>query len=537
MILVLLAETSAGPLRLATEALEVAVPGVGVVPFGPGLQVEGDLDVLLTVGGDVGRRELRFGGGAGLPWEPWQVIGLVGTAQVWQVAPGAVSLAEGRLVISGRLDEVEVDTGGWAASVVVDPVEDRGWLLAPAAVVGPSTWPRTDARRADDGDPAWTGTPQAQPGVEDACYPVLIGRPGQGVPLRALGLALETTVPCAPALLVETSPAVTTLTDHTLVVSAGRIAATEVRRISTDQNGDPCFEDVAVRAVRDQRGQLVSVVSPSAALRVPTADSESWTCLVEGAGVLDPYGPGPLTRADHVLRWALGQSTLPVDWTQLPRLSRLSRLRIDTAIYSQVRPWDWIQGELLSVLPCEVAVGPRGLYLWPVLAGDQVSADAASVRLVEGEGCSRLGPLLAEPWAPVTRLTVRFALDARAGRTMRRVVVGAGEGALLDLWAQRAEAVAGRREAELDVPVTSDEHTATLLGLARVRAACRPAYRVDLAVGSKSPAARAMPGDVVSYTDRTLAVQSVGQVYRVTDAGAAVVLGVRVSQPAAGAAT
>lgn len=536
MILVVIGETSAGPLRLASEALEIEAPS-GAESFGPGLQVEGDLDELLTVGGDLGRRELRIGAGAGLPWQPWQVVGLVGRAQVWQVPSGARHLAAGRLVVEGRLDEIEVDAGGWAASVVDDPVDDRGWLLQSSAVVGPATWPRTDAQRVDAGDPIWAGTPQTQPAVEDAAYPVLIGRPGQGVPLRAAGMAVETAVPCGPALLVETSAAITTLSDHTLVVSAGAIAATTVRRLSVDRNGDAAMEDLPVRQVRDRLGQLVSVVSPSAALRVPTEDAESWVCLVDGAGIADPWGPGPLTRADHVLRWALGRSTLRVDWTQMPRLSQLSRLRIDTAVYSQVRPWDWIRGELLAALPAEVAVGPRGLYVWPVLAGDQVVADAASVRLVEGESCSRLGPLLAEPWAPVTRLTVRYALDARAGRTMRRLVVGAGEGALLDLWAQRAEALAGRREGELAVPVTSDEHTAALLGLARVRASCRPAHRVDLGVPAEAPAAAAMPGDVVSYLDRNLSIQMIGQVYSKTDAGAAVVLGVRFVQPAAGAAT
>lgn len=526
-VFLLLAATPAGPLRLATQSISLVVDGRAEV-FPPGLDVDpADADEALTEGADLSRRAVRWALAAA-ELQPWQAVGLVGAGRIYRVPAGATRLDEARLIIEGRIEEVSIDDGGVAAALVEEPSDDRGLLLEPAAVVGPRTWPRTDAARTAAGEPAVIGTGAASsPAVEGTAYPVLIGRPGQGVPLRALGMLLTDAVPAGPALLVETSDATTALSDHTILISSGRIEAATVRRISTDQNGAPCAEVAAVEVITDLLGRQVSVCRPQSALTVPLEEAEGWICLPSGGGIADPYGRGLLRRADHVLRWALARSTLRLDQSQMPRLSALSRYLVDTAVYSQATPWAWLQ-PLLAQLPVEVAVGPRGLYLWPTADGWSPRPADALRRLVVGAGCSRVSAVVRDGLSPVTSAVVRFAYDARRGRCLRSVEVGVGTAAP-DLWAARAAAVYGVTRAEIECTWTADEATATRVGLDLVTAACRPRYVVEVQVPAED-ADGLRPGDLVEVIDEALRLAPIAQIRRVSFAGGAAVLSLRWSQ-------
>lgn len=544
--LILIAETTEGRVCLTDGApLTVEHLTTGAWRALPGLAVDGDTDELLAVDDSLQARSVRVvapvdavpPSAGGLRWHT------TGRAELHRATPdddGVVSLSDRTLLAAGRLDEVATDGLTWSAAIVDDPLDDRGLLLDQGATVRPETWPRTDAQRAADGEAAFVGTPAADPQIEAAPYPLIIGRPGQGVPYRVTGVGLiEGDAPCAPALTVERSSA-PSVGDCRQVVATGRITATTVRRLSTDQNDAPTAEDCAVEVAHDAEGRLVSVISPGSVLDIPPEGAETWIALLDGGGIVDPYGPAELRRADHVIRYALDRSTLRLDRRQLPRLSSLAAYQIDTAVYSQVGAWDWLRGQVLPHLPVVVAVGPAGLYLWPRLRAP--APEHAAQHLTVGVDCAREGAAVGQALDPITRLTVSYALDARAGQCRRRLTVSGqrlpydGPDVLASYWAARAWQTHGQRSAEIEVPITSDPATALAIALDVIDRACRPAVDVDLVLDADD--CRVLPGDIVTITDDDLGLAGhPAQIQRLGYAGGAAVVTARWYAAAGSAAT
>lgn len=544
--LILLADTTEGRLALTDGTpLTVAHLVTGAWQALPGLAVDGDTDELLAVDDSLAARSVRVAVPADaappsagrLRWDT------TGRAELHRAAPdsdGVVSLSDRTLLAAGRLDEVATDGLSWSASIVDDPLDDAGLLLEQGATVRPETWPRTDAQRIADGEGAFVGTGAADPAVEAAPYPLILGRPGQGIPYRVTGAGLiETDAPCSPALTVERSAA-PSVGDCRQVVAVGRITATTVRRFSVDQNDAPTAEDCAVEVAHDAEGRLVSVISPGSVLDIPPEGAETWIALVTGGGIVDPYGTGELRRADHVIRLALDRSTLRIDRRQLPRLSSLAAYQIDTAVYSQVGAWDWLRGQVLPHLPVAVAVGPAGLYLWPRLRAP--APEHAAQHLTVGVDCAREGAAVGQALDPITRLTVSYALDARAGQCRRRLTVSGrrlpydGPDVLPSYWAERAWQAHGQRSAEIEVPITSDPATALQIALDVIDRACRPA--VDVVLSLDADDCRVLPGDVVTITDADLGLSGQpAQIQRLGYAGGAAVVTARWYAAAGSAAT
>lgn len=531
--LILIADTTEGRLAL-TDGAPLAVEHLvsGQWQALSGLMVDGTVLELLAIDDSLAARSVRVVApadvSAGLRWDT------TGRAELHRATPdddGTAHLSDRTLLAAGRLDEVATDGLTWSASIVDDPLDDRGLMLDSAATVRPETWPRTDAQRAADGESAFVGTPASDPQIEAAPYPVIIGRPGRGIPYRVpSGGLVEGDAPCSPGLTVERSAA-PAVSDCRQVIAAGRITATTVRRFSTDQNDAATAEDCAVEVAHDAEGRLVSVVSPGSVLDIPPEGAETWIALLDGGGIVDPYGgTAELRRADHVLRYALDRSTLRIDRRQMPRLSSLSAYMIDTAIYSQVGAWEWLRGQVLPHLPVVAAVGPAGLYLWPRRPA-ATTLDAAQL-LTVGVDCERLGPAVGQALDPITRLTVAYALDARAGQCRRRLTISGqrlpydGDDVLPSYWAGRAWQTHGQRSAELEVPITSDPATAVRIGLDVIDKACRPSAAVDLALDVG--ACRVRPGDIVALTDASLGLtQQPAQIERLGYAGGAAVLTAR----------
>lgn len=537
--LILVADTSAGLICLTDgDALVVSHPTRATIDALPGLSVETEIDLLLSTGDESAPRQIRVSLST-LEVLPWDLIGI---AELHLATPigDEVSISDRTLIARGWLDEIAADGLTLSATLRDDPLDDRGQILDPGATVRPQTWPRTDAQRAADLEPAFVGTPASQPQIEGASYPVLIGRPGQAIPYRVTGVGLITTAaPAAPALLCETSDSATVLSDHRLIVSAGRIDAATVQRVSVDQTGAPTIETCTVEVGHDREGRVVSLISPGSALDIPGEDAESWICLPSGAGIRDPYGDGPLRRADHVIRWALDRSTLRLDRRQIPRLSALRAYQIDTAVYSPAGAWAWLSSQVLPYLPVSISVGPAGLYLWPHLSS--WSRQSAGRRLEVGLDCERVGPAVGAQLALTSRVTVRYAVDARSGDYRRSVTLAGrrethdGPEVLLDQWARRAAQLAppgSPRAVTIDCPCTADPVTAVAIAQDTIRRACRPSAVVELVVDAET-AADLLPGDVIDLVDPTLPTASNGtlataaQIERVRYTAGAALLSVR----------
>ena len=443
-------------------------------------------------------------------------LDLFGDAEVSRLATDETDHADREILAVGRLRDVVVHGYRWDAVVTEDADEDDGLLLDPLAVVDASTFPRSDAQRAADGDPASTGTSGTDARVLGATYPIPIGYPGlQGI--AAAGAVYGTSSIGGPGLLVE-SAVTAVAADQTILVAGDRIDATHIRRISTDGTGAPIGERLAVRTIHDRRGRPVSAVTPTPQVVV---DEEEWVAFerADGGGILNPYGRGVLRRLDHVIRWALDRSTLRLDRSHIGALSGLREMQIDTVLTGQVRPWDWLRSEVLPLVPMSVAHGPRGLYLWPWLPALQV-ADT-EMELEVGRNAVRDDPWQVVPLDGVSRVTVAYGLDARSGAMGRRWTL-AGERRPdddpttvgLDYWAGRMR-TRTRREGRpehstvIEAPIVCDDATAQLIARMAVEVRCRGQYVTTLHTARDE---RLRPGAMVRVVDASPTLDAVAQV-------------------------
>mgnify|MGYP003335913328 CR=1 FL=1 len=519
MRLVLSAQTTAGDLLLTDgDALDlgdrVALPGLGV---------EGDTgEALAWLSDSPVERSIRV-----------QVLAaggleLDGRAELSRVPEGG-TWRDRQVIAAGRLDELQADETSWSASIVEDPYDDRGLLLEEGAAVGPLTWPRTDAQRAADGWPAYSTSPATRSTrIEGAPYPVVIGCPAGDVTITPGGLLWTGSLPGSPGLYVELTSSTTQIDDHVILLSCPPVTATHVEWAVVGSGSTGSHREPVVLG-HDGQGRAVSLLSPGGSGSIPADDDAeiwiAWTAA-DGGGIADPYGPGMLRRADHVIRWALERSTLRIDRRQMARLSALSAIQIDTAITAQVVPWAWLRSEVLPLLPVSVCSGPDGLYLYPW----HIASRAAAVGRLEVElDCERLTPYTRARLDPVTRLSVLYALDARAGRpAMRWTVAGRrrptdiGDGAVgLDYWAARAYTVHGERAEEITAAVVTDTASAQQIATWRVRAACTPSWSVQVQVPGDT---EYRPGDVLRLVDVSMGLDVAVQVSAVVyTAGASVI--------------
>jgi len=446
-------------------------------------------------------------------------LSVEGTAEVARLESSLSDYADRTVVARGDLRSVAAESHWWSAVVVEDALDDRGLLLDPLAVVGPSTFPRSDAQRVLDGWPSYTTGPVAfDARIEGAAYPLPLGVPGiQGV--IAAGTVYGDSAISSPGLLVENAGA--PAADSAILVAVGTIEATHLRHLSVAGSVTSYGERLAVQTGHDMAGRLVSLVQPATSVDV---DAEHWLAYSEadGGGAPNPYGRGLLRRFDHVIRYALDRSTLRIARRELPRLGALSSLMVDTVLTGQARPSAWLRSELLALLPVSVATGPDGLYVWPWLPA--VSRADAEIELRVGVNAERVAPWVQEDIDMTSRVTVAYGLDARGGNMVRRYTVCGQRRPTddpsevgLDYWARRALAAVGEREVELQAPIVCDDATAQLIARMAVQVRCRPQWSTTLACSEDE---RLRPGVLVRVVDVDPTVDTVAEVVAVRYSGA-----------------
>ena len=455
-----------------------------------------------------------------------------GVAEVSILLDDTDDYADRKTIARGELTDIVADSHYWAATVKDDPQQATGQLLDDRAVVDQTTFPRSDAERVADGDPAYvSGNIGVDGRIAGAHYPIPIGYPGTRGPLVVSGAIYGDTAIGGPGLLVETPsiPSAPNAGDATILVAGDRVEATHIRRVSVDStSGLPLAERIAVRQIHDKRGRVVSVVTPTALVVV---DSEQWIAWdpADGGGISDPYAPGKVLRqADHVIRWALERSGARIDWRQMSALAALSHIQIDTVINGQVGALEWLQSEVLPLLPVSVTHGPRGFYVWPWLICDDRDAE---MTLRVGEGWQRSAD---SPWQRPTlgrpnRVTVAYSHDARSGvATQRWTLCGhrrasdATDQTGLDLYARRQFAVWGERAEQVEARVICDPATAQHLARWRVWASCRPQLLGTL-ISANGRDDRLRPGAKVRVIDEGVDAMAQIETVRYTgDNGAAI---------------
>lgn len=264
------------------------------------------------------------------------------------------------IVVKGPLVQPEYGGDGEACSISIEaePLDTRAAIPDVAATVTATTWPT------------------AATGDIGKIYPTVGGTPG-----RYVSSTTAVTTSGSPALLV--AQAVPGTTD-TLLLSDGWVAAATVTIFDSTTS-----EVFTVSNTTDGDGRPVAVVSITGAATISRTESEYWAGWHNGGGIRRPDGTLALMGAGETCEWFLDRSGIEWDhgrWAAARQF--LDRYRLGWYFDSSISPMEWLQDNLLSILPVALATGPNGVYpiVWPlrarredavetITAGDGATAD------------------------------------------------------------------------------------------------------------------------------------------------------------------
>jgi len=431
------------------------------------------------------------------------------SAELSQWWPGQ-AWEDRRVLVQGRITEPLIGAVGevFAFAISEGDGEDSHLIPPTTAIVGTQTLPTRSVG-------ATGNTIISDNNIVGATYPLVIGAPGQTIETISTG-TYQYDTPASPVLFVERDQAGGGLiSDYYLLISYG-VADVNYRagnvKIFNLTDTTKTFTDTTAK-LPDKLGQMFTFVIPNNISLIPAEGDELWCSWdpTEGGGLQDPYGEGPLRSADHVIRWALDQSSLRVDRGEASRLGSLSSIKIDGYINAPVSPWEWLSKEILPLLPVSAVSGPGGVYV-TVWDFDATAADAVLV-LEEGLNCERVTPLAQTSTDDVVNhFTFRFAVNASNGvYSQHRVLTGeptpeeAGdEYVLRNYWCRRSQSIWGVRQTDIRTNYLYDTGSAeqVLTWMARFRSF--PRRMCGYQLGREHDWLR--PGDVVALTDGGLSI-------------------------------
>lgn len=490
-VLVTLTPAAGSSIRLSTEAPTAPTTADGVELYATPCTVS-DLRAALSWSPDLGARSLTITAQADLR----DLLAAGARVEVALWSP-SIPWPDRQVVLVGVVTDASTSPIGATFTATEDPAADFGQLLDGGAAVSARTWPRTDAQRLADGWYAASSPLGTSPAAVGLAYPTIIGRPSSQIPLRVLGSLTEYTAPGSPALYVERSASTTDPRDHVFVVAGHAVEASHVTW------GDPTTRPLTlhrepVTHQRDAQGRRVATICPGGSGSIPADDSpEAWAYWTDGGGL---YEGGRLIRsAPDVIAWALRRSSVRVDWQRLAALAPLASILLDTAIWEQAAPLDWLRSQVLPLLPVGAASGPGGLYWYPLLP------DAPPVTtLLDGHGCYWGGGVEIDHGDILTRIVVEYAIGGQSGRPHRRVTLTGwtdpyeadDPDVLVDPWAALATRAAGRRSEVITAATVCDTSSAVQIGRHLLRLRSQP-RRTLTVTADPDLVAHLAPGDRV----------------------------------------
>lgn len=279
----------------------------------------------------------------------------LGTLRRWR--PGT-ELERARVVARGLTTGAAYGARGEALSLSLsrDPRDLASTVPPPEASVTDETWPVTTTA-------AWpTTVPEDSLG---ASYPLVIGLPGYCGPSAD-------PVCVVPVPVAQQCPGTGAASSRNRAVWLGGDATTV--HLQAAHLEVPETAEVAVAQDRDLLGRRVQYVRLSD-VGDATPDFRLGFAAAGGGGVKQG---GELVRgAGQVITWVLRTwYTGPVDWGRLAAVAPLlDAWQIDTWIGEPSNAWDWLEDQVLPLLPVEVVEGSAGLYL-ALLRADLTEHDA-----------------------------------------------------------------------------------------------------------------------------------------------------------------
>lgn len=323
-----------------------------------------------------------------------------GTLSLW--LPGT-DLDDRQVIIDGRIDAPSYGAIGEPVSFNIEADFLRNSQMVPAAnqVIDSSTWPDLEEN------------------AEGAIYPIIIGAPGRQ------GFA------GSPVYVAEDTGS----GDRVGIVAAHICTASTVSVFEVKADGStPAIPDQNVEFAVDSNGAPYSYVPvPNAHFNADATYFVSWDN--GGGGLVNPYanqqssGGTPeaayLTGAGDVVRYFLHQSGAVVDDGRMAAASAyLNFIQLDGYIAERVDALEFLQSEILPLLPCSLRAGPDGLYVVP-WRYDATATDARA-KLEAGRDMHRAGLVEYVTSEVYNEITLRYRHNARYN-TLRKSVTITGD--------------------------------------------------------------------------------------------------------------
>lgn len=147
--------------------------------------------------------------------------------------------------------------------------------------------------------------------------------------------------------------------------------------------------------------------------------------LRDGGGVLGPKGR-PIRTAGEVMEFVLGFSNAKIDRGGFASaIPLLTAFRIDTVIDDHVKPWEWVQEQLLPLLPVSLVSGPKG-YRPIVWRYDATSKDAVAHIDADADPRIEVAESVDIDSSEVQNdFTLRYGLQRRTGNHLYSARLGA----------------------------------------------------------------------------------------------------------------
>ena len=295
-------------------------------------------------------------------------------------------LEETGLILSGLTGGIQYGATEEPLTLTVRRGLRSGSLVVPRplAVVDLITWPNSTGGGAPS---TWSHDER----IRGASYPLLFGYGGDRAGTSA------TPRPVAPALIVKESDDAADTADL-LLVAGHRITASQVTIFDYSDALLSVIASIAVTHQKDGLGRTCAVVDTAGSALAPIAKGKAYYqghTAALGGGLADPRTGSLLRGAGSVLRYMLETYTdADIDGPRMDAAAdALDAYKIDCAIYQPTQAVDWVNSELIPLLPVTLRQSEAGIYpqIWKWDA--EKTASVNHIDADKGQ-CRRVGALV-----------------------------------------------------------------------------------------------------------------------------------------------
>lgn len=284
-------------------------------------------------------------------------------------------------------------------------------------------------------------------------YPFVFGSPGMSGTLETTG---------SPATLYDEAP------DEAIVIADHPVVATSATIVNMTQENSHTIPVIG-RAF-DSLGQLVSVADVSSVTPPIVAGDDLWIRWDSGGAIPSPIRPSvALDGAGSLLYLMLKKTGLRIDSAAcIAACQYLDAYKVAGYVDADVRAWDWLRQNVLSILPVSMLYGPSGLY--PLIWKTDITDADVITSLTDGVNCTLDGNVQYENTTIVNNCTVKYCLRADTNEYLKRVTVGnKATDTGLQLIAAASQSRYGVRSETIETAIVYDDATAYRIASDRIR--------------------------------------------------------------------